>query len=536
MDKEKIENIEYALEVRGKSTDGETTALSVAVSALAPSAEPATEPPPDKAPKFKSNRSRIYFEQLLCLLLIGGVGYWNAGGRVIAMAVFSLLGAVIMDMVGCALTKKVYNPRDLSTLTAGLCVALLMPAGIDYRLVFFGSVLTIAIKHVFGGKNNYIFNPTAVAFVFLILCYPGQMLLFSRPLEHLPLWGEIDPTVLMRAAPLENARSFDILMGNITGSIGTVHILVITVSGLCLLFRRSVSATVTVTALLTNLLFAGVIGGSVAQTFHASLVVMATSSFLFVLLFLANDPQTLPETLLGKIYYGIMFGGGTVLFKTFGKVDGTPVFALLLVNTMNERADILAQQTITYVKRAYVSAKNRLNSYERIQEKVAGAVDTPLLANHDSETPAALEMFIARHIPGKSGDSPAALTYNMPPIDNKIIKINRKKPNLIARFKEKLGSLAENEDYLPESSSETSRADFFENLRASVKDLGAMFRKSATLPPEVSADEELEAPELTPLDLLLRVDENDVVEVEVSGAEKEKEKVDKRKKKRAKSK
>ncbi|MCL1867051.1 MAG: RnfABCDGE type electron transport complex subunit D [Oscillospiraceae bacterium] len=451
----------------------------------------------------KGNNSRVYFEQLLCLLLLGGIAYHNSGLRVVAMAGFSLGGAVLMDIIGCAMSKKIYNPRDLSTLTAGLCVALLMPAGLDYRLVFFGSALTIGIRHVFGGKNNYIFNPTAAAFVFLILCYPRVMLLFPKPLEHLPIRGEINPALLSVLTPPESASTGDILLGNTAGAMGTVHILVILVTGFCLMLRRSVSPTVTISALTANILLS-LIAGSFAETsglFRTGLVVMMSGYFLFMLIFLANDPQTLPDTFLGKVYYGVFFGSVVVFFRRFGSVEGYPAFALLFVNTLSKSSDEAANFTIVNVRRAFLFARGRLNSYERIMEEAENideeresAIIESLISEQEKE------IKINRH------------DYNMPPVDNKIIKINRKKPGLITRIKEKAGSLSEKRKLSQTDAPETSDINFLENLRDGVKELGGAFKKK-DVPVAVSTEsgEEVKAEEVPIVQMPIPLDNDDVI-------------------------
>jgi electron transport complex protein RnfD len=466
----------------------------------------------NKAKKVNKS-SRIYLEQLLCLLLLAIVSYMGSGPRVVMMAAFSLVGAVLMDMIGCALSKKIYNPLDLSTLMAGLCIALLMPAGVAYQLAFFGSALTIGIKHIFGGKDNYIFNPTAVVFVFLILCYPGAMLLFPKPHEHLPVWGEISPTLLSGLTPLESVDTFNILMGNFNGAMGAVHILVILVSGISLLFRRSVSAIFTLTALGVNILLEVIIDND-QGILREALVVMGAGYFLFILVFLANDPQTLPKTFLGKIYYGVMFGCAVALFRHLGRVEGYPAFALLFVNTMTERSDILARQTVSRVKRTVVSVQSRLNSYERIREK-AETVDEAVLRPALTDTQ---EIMIDRQ------------DYNMPPIDNKIIKINRKKPRLITRIKEKLGKLTEKRKSSWMDEQENPDVHFLENLRDGFKELGSAFKKKEVISEVVEEDP---ADELTPLKLSLLIDDTDVVEIDVEDKDKKESKQESKRKKKA---
>jgi electron transport complex protein RnfD len=384
-----------------------------------------------------------------------------------------------------------------------------MPAGIGYQMAFFGSALTIGIKHIFGGKDNYIFNPTAAAFVFLILCYPGQMLLFPKPLERLPVWGTVNPTALSGLASTESVRAFDILMGNIVGAIGTVHILVIVVSGVCLLFRRSVSSTVTITALASNLLFSGVIGNE-AGIFRASLTVLVSGYFLFILVFMANDPQTLPKTFLGKIYYGLLFGCSVALFGRLGKVSGYPAFALLIANTMTERSDIFAEQTITGIKRFAIFAQTRLNFHEEIREKAETGLESanPLLTDTQEI------IIIDRQ------------DYDMPPIDNEIIKIKRKKPNLVQQVKEKLLSLSQKRKYkaasrhgagnpADDSAAEEPSINMIENLIKGVKELKPVFKKREVVSEYDDEDSTLEE-ELDPLKLSILLDDDDVIEIEES--------------------
>ncbi|MDR0197378.1 MAG: RnfABCDGE type electron transport complex subunit D [Oscillospiraceae bacterium] len=442
--------------------------------------------------------SQVYSEQLLCLLALAVIAFWNSGPRAAVMMAVSALGAILMDIAGCALSKKIYNPKDLSTITAGMCIALLMPSGVNYSTVFFGSALTIGIKHIFGGKNNYIFNPTAVVFAFLIICYPGRMLLFPKPREHLPVFGKIDSISLSSFDPNRVTEPFDVLMGNFMGAMGTVHILVILVCAFCLMLRRSVSPTVTLPALFVNMLFSGVLTDE-RGIINSTLSMMVSGYFLFILVFLANDPQTLPKTFLGKIYYGVLLGSSVAFFRTYGKVDGSPAFALLFVNTMTERSDILAGQTISGIKYAAVFVKNRLNSYERIREK----------AKRGDE---------AKMRPGLSDTQEIAIVrqnYNMPPIDNRVVKIKRKNQGLLIKFEEKIGIMAEKKKLKEREKEEAADINFFENLRDGVKELSETFKKKE--PGEISGKKE-DAPEppepgddLTPLKLSLLLDDDDVV-------------------------
>ncbi|MCL2077070.1 MAG: RnfABCDGE type electron transport complex subunit D [Oscillospiraceae bacterium] len=368
----------------------------------------------------------LYGDQLLFLLVLLGMAAIKSGTRSFGLAFVAVLTAVIVDMICCRLTGKVYNPRDLSTITSGLCLALMSPVILPYQLLIFGSALAIGVKHIFGGKDNYIFNPTAVAFAFLIICYPGRMLQFPAAGETIPLFPLATEASYTLNAGLENlllSRSafpvitpLNILLGNFPGPIGTTHVLIILVCGVCLLLRRSVSPVVTISTLSVIVIFRllfpiydDIIGALVRE--------LVGGYLLFALLFLANDPQTLPKTVFGKLYYGILLGIFTIIFRgSFdgmfrGRVEGWFIFAILATNTFSYRLDASAEKTRAGLNRIAETLKDRLSAYERFSED-AKSGKTPELS-------ATQEIII----------EPS--NYDMPPIDNKVIKLNRKKRNVL---------------------------------------------------------------------------------------------------------
>ncbi|MCL2020324.1 MAG: RnfABCDGE type electron transport complex subunit D [Oscillospiraceae bacterium] len=390
-----------------------------------------------KSSFFSRKPRHIYGDQLLFLLVLLGMAVLGSGTRSLGLAVLAVLTSVIVDILCCYFTRKVYNPRDISTLTSGVCLALMSPATLPYSLLVFGAALAIGIKHIFGGKDNYIFNPTAVAFAFLIICYPTNMLLFPNTGEILTIFGEVPLPVnvglenhLLLRGEFPTLGVLDFLIGNFPGPIGTTHVLIILISAVCLFLRRSVSFIVTVSCLsvitIIRLLFPlydDLIGALVRELFGGYL--------FFGLLFLAGDPQTLPKTTFGKLYYGVLLGVLTIVFRGSadgiftGRVEGWFIFALLIGNALSYRMDIVSMKVSAGVTRFSESLREKLTAYE-----------------HFSNDAKAGKIF--------SGDLTATMeidltlsNYDMPRIDNKVIKINRKKRNLLTFVIELKGSLQE---------------------------------------------------------------------------------------------
>ena len=129
--------------------------------------------------KLRKPRS-IYGDQILFMLAITVIATCFYGMRVVTVCACSVLACILTDMVGCFLSKKEYGVKDLSTIAYGMALALMLPASVEYYVVIIGAVLAITVKHIFGGKDNYIFNPAAVAIAFLIICYPTQVLMYPQ--------------------------------------------------------------------------------------------------------------------------------------------------------------------------------------------------------------------------------------------------------------------------------------------------------------------------------------------------------------------
>ena len=384
-------------------------------------AEPRRRTAPPRKPRH------IYGDQLLCLLALTGMAVWMSGPRSVSLAAVAVLTSVLVDMICCRLSRKVYNPRDLSTVCSGLCLALMSPVTLNYLMMVFGCALAIGVKHIFGGKDNYIFNPPAVAFAFLIICYPAKMLLFPKVGEIPALLGEsvITPTpglesTLLKSGAFSSLAPLDALIGNFSGPVGTTHVLILLVCAVCLMFRRSVSPIVMISCVSVITIFR-LLFPDYDDIIGALAVEFVGGYFLFALIFLANDPQTLPKTVFGKLYYGVLLGVFSIVFR--GNVEGCFIFALLAANTFAARMDIIAEKAAADTGRFIDAFKARLSAYERFSRD-AKTGKTPELS-------ATQEIII----------NPT--NYDMPPINNKVIKINRKRRNVLAFVIEKVGSLRE---------------------------------------------------------------------------------------------
>ncbi|MCM1055234.1 MAG: RnfABCDGE type electron transport complex subunit D [Bacteroides sp.] len=371
----------------------------------------------EKRSLFGKKYRSIYGDQLVCLCALLIMAVWRWGLRALVICGASVVVSILADGLFCKMTGKTYNPKDLSTVVSGMCLGLLMPASVAYGYIVFGAALAMGIKHIFGGKNNYIFNPACVSYAFLAICWPSQVLTFPKLGEHIPVLGGYTGTLssglesyLVRLGTAQEMSVSDIFLGNFLGPIGTTHVLVLAVCGVCLMCRRSLSPTVT---LVTFAAFtAGTLLFPMYDNVNASIVIeLICGNILFGLVFLANDPQTLPHSFLGKIYYGIVIGVLLVFFRHLTSAEASFVYVLLIANAVSLHIDLFADRTIVVIKNTFKWLKNSSGSFERVRKEAQSGEKKSLGDTQEIIVP--------------------LLNYNMPAVDNKIVKAAKKPPKIV---------------------------------------------------------------------------------------------------------
>lgn len=372
------------------------------------------------APEKKLRKQKsIYADQLICLTALAGVSIWQSGMRALVIFVLSILTCMLSDAVFCRMTKKVYNPKDLSTFAAGLCLAMMMPASVSYGIVFGGGLLAMGIKHIFGGKDNYIFNPTCAAIAFLIICFPEEMLFYPQRGVQPEILGTTTGLVagiesyLLKIGTAPAVSFTDMLIGNYVGPLGTTHFLVLTVCGICLFARRSMSGFVTTFGLGSYFALTALfpVYTSIGDTIKLELM---GGYLLFGFIFLASDPQTVPKTAPARIVYGIIIGVIGCLFRHFGKVEGSFIFILLIANAVSLHLDEICAAALRGIRRGTSYMFRNMGRFERLKEDAASGETKKKLTD-------TMEIIVP------------LTNYNMPPIDNKVTRIKRKKTNFLTR-------------------------------------------------------------------------------------------------------
>lgn len=274
----------------------------------------------------------------------------------LASLIFFGLGAAIVlvtSVLSCVffewaisrflLHKEQLTITDGSAVLTGLLLGFNLPSNLPVWIIIIGALVAIGVgKMTFGGLGCNPFNPALVGRVFLLISFPVQMTTWPLPgqlTSYLDAQTGATPLAVMKEAvktgdtsvleKLPNA--FDMLLGQMGGSLGEVSALAILIGLVYMLMRKIITWHIPVSILLTVLVFSGLL--HLYNPAYADPVnTLLSGGLLLGACFMATDYATSPMTPRGQIIYGIGIGAITVIIRTFGAYPEGMSFAILIMN------------------------------------------------------------------------------------------------------------------------------------------------------------------------------------------------------------
>ena len=281
------------------------------------------------APQITSRYTTLIMMLAMVFALVPAsvFGVVNYGIRVLYHILIGVAVSFVCDRALCFFKDKKIDWLDISSVVTGFMVAILLPVSAPLWTSALGSVIAIFIfKFCFGGLGKNIFNPAASARVILAAMFTGLNLsLFTGT--------AIGANV---ASPLYYFANSDysfitirsLFFGSVPGAIGTSAIICILICGILLMAYRITDFTIPIGGVLTFIAVTWIGKGAIAI-----LPFLFSGSFLFALMFMVTDPVTSPNTVWGKLVYGLLFGIFAGLFRVTNIFGETSVFvAVLMVN------------------------------------------------------------------------------------------------------------------------------------------------------------------------------------------------------------
>ncbi len=301
-----------------------------------------------------------FVDALFCLLALVVMSVFYYGYRVLIVTSLSVFVCYATDFLCSYLRNKKYVFNDYTSITGGFILALLMPASIPYGVIIIAAVVVTVIgKQAFGGNDNLIFNPVAVGYALVTLCWSKVMLMFPSPvpLGQLSLASQISETqshsltYFLNMGNIPFFYRLDILLGRFEGPMGTSHIIILFVCLFCFVLRKSASIFTVVSSLITLVIGSGLFPLAYNISLKAAIIFEIIScSTIYVLLLLLCDHRIIPKTRTGQSLYGILFAIMTLFLRRYIGLELSAIFAVLFSNVLVSTMDDLGILLIKLLK------------------------------------------------------------------------------------------------------------------------------------------------------------------------------------------
>ncbi len=235
---------------------------------------------------------------------------------------------------------------DGSALITGILLAFNVPSNLPWWIIIIGSLAAVGIaKLSFGGLGNNIFNPALVGRVFMLISFPVQM-------TSWPVNANSGIDAVTSATPLSIIKegisngtpiseitqklptTFDMLLGNIGGSLGEISALLLILGGLYMLWKKVITWHIPVSIIVTVAVVAGVFRIVNPETYINPVYHILSGGLMLGAIFMATDMVTSPMNPKGQIIYGIGIGLITISIRMFGAYPEGISFAILIMNAV----------------------------------------------------------------------------------------------------------------------------------------------------------------------------------------------------------
>lgn len=319
---------------------------------------------------------------IIALLPIYLMAAFYYGIRSIVLGLCGAAFCMLFSVIGSLLLREKPVP-DLTPIITGLIIPLLMPADIPYYVVISACAIAIMVVKVpFGGTGSNLFNPAAVGFASVAICWPELVFSYPATMQTIEVFGETtakiaqSPAYSLSLGAVPDYGVLDMLLGSAPGPMGATNILVVVACGIFLVVKKAVNWLTPVSFLapyiILCLLFPR-IGGS---AFDALCYELFSGTIIFGAFFMLPEPVTSPKRDFGKFMAGITSALVVFLFRYFGGFEIGFASALIVMNVFSPIFDGICENVLhvlrhkdSIVASFELDLKNILSKKEKEEQK-----------------------------------------------------------------------------------------------------------------------------------------------------------------------
>ena len=288
--------------------------------------------------RSKNTTQRIMLDVFIALIPASAFGVYNFGVPALIRLLVGIFACVAFEAIYQKAMKKKVMVGDMSAAVTGLLLAMNIPSTLPIWMGVVGCAFAIIIvKQLFGGLGQNFMNPALAARCFLLLAY-------TRPMTDFVIDGVSAATPLQMLKPGGEAVGvtdlLSMFIGTNNGVIGETSAMLLLAGGIYLLIRKVIKIHIPL----------AYIGMFAAMTFFLApghqfdiiytLMEVCGGGILLGAFFMATDYVTSPVTNKGKIYFGLILGVLTFLFRMFGPNAEGVAYSIIIANLLTPFLDM----------------------------------------------------------------------------------------------------------------------------------------------------------------------------------------------------
>ena len=288
--------------------------------------------------RSKNTTQRIMLDVFIALIPASAFGVYNFGVPALIRLLVGIFACVAFEAIYQKAMKKKVMVGDMSAAVTGLLLAMNIPSTLPIWMEVVGCAFAIIIvKQLFGGLGQNFMNPALAARCFLLLAY-------TRPMTDFVIDGVSAATPLQMLKPGGEAVGvtdlLSMFIGTNNGVIGETSAMLLLAGGIYLLIRKVIKIHIPL----------AYIGMFATMTFFLApghqfdiiytLMEVCGGGILLGAFFMATDYVTSPVTNKGKIYFGLILGVLTFLFRMFGPNAEGVAYSIIIANLLTPFLDM----------------------------------------------------------------------------------------------------------------------------------------------------------------------------------------------------
>lgn len=290
--------------------------------------------------------SKIMYGVLLSLIPAAMVSFYFFGLAAILVTLTAVASCMFFEFIFQKyLLKGPVTIFDGSAAITGVLLAFIVPASLPLWMVIIGSLVSIGMaKMTFGGLGKNIFNPALVGRVFLMISFPVEMNIYPPPVKLVDSFTGATPLAALKEAVSQGTKVSEVmasgqipeytnmLMGNMSGSVGEISALAILAGGIYMLIKKYITWEIPTSYIGSVAILAGAMWLINPDQYADPLFHLITGGLMLGAIYMATDMVTSPMSRMGMITYGIGCGFLTIVIRIFGAYPEGVAFAILIMN------------------------------------------------------------------------------------------------------------------------------------------------------------------------------------------------------------